>query len=409
MKKHIVILGAGFGGIATYKNIPQWVKNHCKITVIDKQNHFLFTPLLPEVAGATLNHYDVALPIRDIIREPAQVIQSEIISVDTQKKVVELTHTRLGYDILVSTLGSKTHFFGTPGAEEYSYILKDLKSAVDLRARCIDCFEAASKETDPIQRKKHLEFMVIGAGPTGAELIGEMADLFFTTFSKQFPMLDMNEVSLVLINSGETILRMFDQSLGNYAESALKKDRVTIRNNVRIAEVTDTGVVTAGGETISVNTVIWAAGVTANNLPSSCGSFEVNRGRICVDEYMQAKNTQDIFVIGDMSHYPTPDERGLPMTAQIAKQQGIVTGKNIGRLLQDKKLENFVYNEKGLLASLGRFNAIAQVGPIKLKGFFAWILWRAIYLRTFDSWKKRFSIMTDWFIGLFTRKETTRL
>jgi NADH dehydrogenase len=408
-KPHLVILGAGFGGMYTYKNIPAWVKKNCAITLIDKRNHFLFTPLLPEVAGASLDQHAVVEPIRDIINSSVQFIQSEIISVDTKKKCIELPDRELRYDILISALGSKTHFFGTPGADENAYILKDLDSAVTLRNRFIDSFEAASRATDPGERKKHLQFMIIGAGPTGVELIGEVADLFFKTFRKQFTEIDFNEVELILVNSGAEVLNMFDKKLRSYAASSLEKDNVIIKNIVLVAEVNETGVVTAEGEIIKVNTVIWAAGVTANSLPARCGSFEINRGRICVDDFMQANNTKEVFVVGDMSFVNTPDERGFPMTAQVAKQQGVLTGNNIGRMLQDKPLEKFVYQEKGLLASLGSFDAVAQVGPFKITGVIAWFMWRTIYLFNFASWKKRFTILADWTIGLFSGRDTSRL
>ena len=409
-KTHIVILGAGFGGVYTYKSLPRWIKDTCDITLVDKNNHFLFTPLLAEVAGSSLDQHSVVEPIRDIVDgRRHRFIQSTVVSVDTKNKTVTLPDQELSYDILVSSLGSKTHYFGTPGAEEHAFILKDLDNAVSLRNRFIDSFEAAAQIDDPEKRKKILTFMIIGAGPTGVELAGEVADLFFTTFKAQFSPELIQDTQLLLVNSREDVLSMFDKKLQSYASHSLAKDNVTLIKNTRVAEVTEQGVITADGETIDAATVVWCAGVTANSLTCTADAFTSERGRIHVDEKMQAKNTSQVFIVGDMSLFPTEDGRGLPMTAQIAKQQGVATGKNIARLIQGKPLENFKYQEKGLLASLGSFDAVAQVGPLKIKGVVAWFMWRTIYLFNFASWKKRIRIMGEWTIGLFTRRETTRL
>ncbi len=409
MKKHILILGAGFGGIYTYKSLPKWVRNNCEITIIDKRNHFLFTPLLPEVAGASLDVHDIVEPIRDIISPHVHFIQSTVVSIDTKKQTVELPDRELHYDVLVSSLGSTTHFFGTPGAEEFSYILKDLDDAAELRNRFIDIFEEASRTADEQERKRLLTFMVVGAGPTGVELTGEAAELFFETFTDQFEDISASDITLYLVNGGDEVLSMFDKKLRTYAAETLVRDHVILKNNVRVSEVAADGVVTADGEFISAHTVVWAAGVTANSLTCSCGSFEVERGRIKVNESLVADNTNNVFIIGDMSLFPTEDGRGLPMTAQIAKQQGTQTGKNISRLLQEKPLEKFVYHEKGLLASLGSFDAVAQIKGFKFKGFLAWFMWRTIYLFNFASHKKRLKIMVDWTVNLFSHRDTTRL
>lgn len=408
-KTHLVILGAGFGGVYTYKSLPTWVKNSCNITIVDKRNHFLFTPLLPEVAGASLDEHSIVEPIRDIVKKKVNFIQSTVVSVNTKTQTVELPDREISYDILVSALGSTTHFFGTPGAEEFAYTLKDLEDATRLRDRFIDTFEEASREQNELRRKQLLTFMVVGAGPTGVELTGEIADLFFSTFDKQYGNLNIDEVQLLLVNGGDEVLGMFDKKLRVYAGTSLINDGVTLKNNVRVAEVTDSGVITTDGEVIKAHTVVWAAGVTANSLNCLCGSFDVERGRIHVTEKLLAKNTHNVFVVGDMGLFPTEDGRGLPMTAQIAKQQGVTTGKNIGRLLQEQSLQTFIYKEKGLLASLGSFDAVAQIKGVKLTGIVAWFMWRTIYLFNFASYKKRFKIMSDWTINLFSRRDTTRL
>ncbi len=408
-KPHLVILGGGFGGIHTYKALPAWVKKNHVITIIDKHNHFLFTPLLPEVAGASLDYHSIVEPIRDLLDKDTYFIQSTVVSVDTRKQIIELSDKEISYDILVSALGSKTHYFGIPGAEKNSYILKTLDDAVNLRNHCVDLFEAASKLESSEERKKLLSFIIVGAGPTGVELTGELADLFFGTFRNQYPLIPQEDIKLMVINSGSDVLSMFDESLRSYAADSLVKDSIILKNNTRVAEVTVNGVVTSDNEIYNSETVIWTAGVTANSLPCTCGMFEVNRGRILIEKNLLAKGIDNVFVIGDLSLFPSQDGRGLPPTAQVAKQQGIHVAGNISRMLRGQNLKPFVYKEKGLLASIGSYNAIAEIHGFKFKGIFAWFMWRTIYLFNFASWKKRFKIMFDWTLNLFSGRDTTRL
>lgn len=406
-KKNLVILGAGFAGIYTYTALPRWIRNTHNITVIDQRNHFLFTPLLAEVAGANLDDHSIVEPIRDILHKEVTFIQAKIISLDSKNKKVNLGHRDIDYDILVSALGSTTHFFGVPGAEEHAFTLKNLEDAVSLRNRCIDLFEQASQIQDSSERKKILSFMIIGAGPTGVELAGELADLFFGTFLEQYKNIGKNDIQLFLINSGGEVLNIFDKKMRDYTALVLERQQVILKNNIRVTEVFEDKVITDTKEEIFAHTIIWTAGVTSAPL-SALDILEMEKGRIKVNEYLQAFNTEGIFVLGDMCLVPTDDGRGLPMTAQIAKQQGTQTGRNIGRLLQGKKMKPFVYTEKGLLASIGSFEAVAQIKGFYFTGFLAWFIWRTIYLFNFISWKKRLKIMLEWTINLFARRDTTR-
>lgn len=408
-KKKIVILGAGFGGVYTYKSIPSWLRKKCHITIIDKKNHFLFTPLLPEVATGGLDQHNVVEPIRDIINASVNFIKASVSSVDTKNKMVHIEDAEISYDILVSALGSETHFFDIPGALEYSYVLKTLEDSIAIRNRFIDIFEAASQLSNQAERSKMLSLVIVGGGPTGVELAGEAADLFFQTFDKQYKNISAKDISITLINSSDSLVSMFDTKLQKYAKASLIKNKVQVKNNSRVTEIHERGVIMDDGQSIPTQTVIWAAGVKPKVLRCIHDGFNIQNGKICVNQYLQAEHNENVFVVGDMSHFPTKDERGLPMTAQVAKQQGQCVAKNIQCLLEAKDLHPFVYKEKGLLASLGLFDAIAQIKGIRLTGLFAWFLWRTIYLLNFASWKKRIRILLDWTIGLFTRRDTTRL
>lgn len=409
-KKHIVIVGGGFGGIYTYKSLRKSFGNQCDITIIDKQNHFLFTPLLPEVATGGLDHHNVVEPIREIIDHRTRFIQGVVSRVQPQDQQIVLENNdTLQYDALVLALGSQTFFFGTPGAQEHSYILKTLKDAVSIRNRYIDMFERASRESDPEKRRELLRFVIVGGGPTGVELAGEAADLFFKTLDQQYAEIIAEDVSLVLVNAGPALVGMFSEKLQQYAQSGLVRSGVVVMNNARVSVIDKDGVELADGSRIDAPTVVWAAGVSANSIDCTDGTFTLEQGKICVLETMQVDQYPEIFVIGDMSHIAVNDGRGYPMTAQVAKQQGDQTGVNIFNFFNNKELNSFVYHEKGLLASLGRFDAIAQIGKVGFTGIVAWFMWRTVYLFNFASWRKRLRIVFDWTIGLFTRRDTTRL
>jgi NADH dehydrogenase len=408
-KKNIVILGGGFGGITTYKSLPSSIKKSCKVTIIDKRNHFLFTPLLAELAGSSLKSHHVAVPIKDILGSSAEFIQDEVVSIDVQNNTVILKeHDQIQYDFLVSSLGANTFFYGTPGAQEYTHVFKSLQDAIDLKNRCIDIFQQASELNDKGKQKELLTFMIIGGGPTGVEVVTEIAELMFGTLLKKYDNINKEDVSVVVVNDGDTILQMFDKKLSHYAEKSLIKENITVRNNVCIIEIRESSAITKDGEEIFAHTILWTAGVSAIDLNCSCGTFKKERGRIHISKDMRAIGSDNVFVLGDMALFPTEDGRGLPMTAQVARQQGQLVAKNITALIKGNTPKEFMYKEKGLLASLGSFNAIGQISGVRFTGLFAWIMWRGVYLMLFDSWNKRFSIMGAWFKNFFTKRDINR-
>ncbi len=407
-KKEIVILGAGFAGIATYLSLPKSVRKNHNITIINRENYFLFTPLIHELATGALNAYHVTEPIRSLIDSDTRFIQSTVTSIDIEGKEISLSLGKIPYDILVIALGSTTNFFNTIGAEKYAYTLKSLDDAKKLRNHFLDTFEAASLEADSSKRKEMLNFIIVGGGPTSVELAAEAAELFFDTFHEYYKnFINFDEISLSLINSGENLLQPFRKKFQKYAKHTLIKKQVKIVNNTRVSEITADGVVTADGKKIAAKTVVWAAGVMAYSLQCPLHLKEV-KGCLMVNDYLQISHYKDVFVLGDMAHVQTTDGRGLPMLAQVAKQQGIIAGKNIGRLVSGKKLKKFKYKSRGNLVSLGQWHAIADLHLISFTGNFAWFVWRTIYLHNFASWRKRLKITLDWTINLFSERDITR-
>lgn len=409
MKKNLVIVGAGFAGINTYKSLPSSVKKQCNITIIDKHNYFLFTPLLHEVATGALDNHHVVEPIENIVGSEVIVIQDIVTAFDHESQTVRLkNHDDIQYDILVLALGSQTNFFGTEGAQEKSFILKDLADAEALRNHFITRFQEASLMASE-ERKKHLSVAIVGGGPTGVELAAETAELFFHTFKKQYEgAFDATEASITLVNASASLLQPFSPGSQYYSQRVLREKGITVHNNVMVTKITDDGLVTADGETIHASTVIWTAGVLPQDIDCP-PSVVKERNRIHVTETLQLSTHENVFVLGDMALVDTEDNRGYPMLAQVAQQQGKQTAKNIERLLKSEKLIEFTYQEKGKLASLGQWHAIAEIGSVHLRGGFAWFVWRTVYLINFVSWNKRFKIMMDWTSNLFTARDTTKL
>lgn len=398
---HLVILGGGFGGTHTFKALPLWLKKQAQITVIDKKDHFLFTPLLPELAGSSLKPSDVSIPLQDIFDKHAKYHQGIVDSINVKDKTVTLENNEtISYDYLVSSIGANTFFFGTPGAQEYAHVFKTRDDAEKLKQHCIDLFEQAAKIDDKDKQKELLSFMIIGGGPTGIELVTELSELIHSLLIPHHDNISQDLVSITVVNGGARILGMFDESLSQHAQESLSKEHIVLKNNVRITEIKESSAITADGEELFANTIIWTAGVSAIDLNCTCGTFKKERGRIHVQEDLSILDANETFIIGDMALFPTADGRGLPMTAQVARQQGIHTAKNIAALVRGKKTTAFVYKEKGMLASLGSYDAIGQVFGFKIKGLIAWILWRGVYLGLFSSWKKRFAIMHQWFKNL---------
>lgn len=406
LNPHLVILGAGFGGTHTYTSLPTWLKNKIKITVIDKNNHFLFTPLLPELAGSSLKASDISIELSDIFDSSVDIIQDKVDSINVQDKTVTLENSdTISYDYLVSSIGANTFFFGTPGADEYAHVFKSRKDAEKLKHHCIELFEQANVLKDHTEQKKILSFMIIGGGPTGIELVTELNELIHSVLLPKYPAVDKKNISITVVNGGNQILGMFDASLSDHAQKSLQKEGIILRNGVRITEIKQSSALTNDGEELFAHTIIWTAGVSAIDLNCSCGTFKKERGRVYVESDLSVLDADETFVIGDMALFPTTDGRGLPMTAQVARQQGIHVAKNIASLIKGNNTREFIYQEKGILASLGSYNAIGQVFGVKIKGLVAWILWRGVYLALFNSWKKRFTIIRQWFNNLvFGRK-----
>ncbi len=410
-KKKIVILGGGFGGLYTYKSLyKQFSPDDIDVTIVNRTNYFLFTPLLHEVATGSIAHHQVVESIRQIIyKTGAKLHVADVTAIDCERHVVTTTIAEIPYDILVVAMGATTNFFNAPGAEEHSLVLKDLHDAIKLRTTFIEAFEKASEMKDEAARRAELSFAVVGGGATGVELASETADLFMDTFATYYKgIIEFKDVSLHLVNLGPDVLSVFDPSLRVKALDTLKRSGVNVMLNTAVKEVRKEGLVLADDTVLQATHVIWTAGVKPNP-PMFTHPVPADKGgRVIVTPTLQIENCKDVFVIGDMASLAGADGRPVPMLAQVAEAQGIHTGRNIKRLLQGQELIPFTYVSEGELASLGHWQAVANIKGFKFSGPLAWFVWRTVYLFKFMSWSKKFKIISDWAMNIFYPRDITK-
>ncbi|MSR73012.1 NAD(P)/FAD-dependent oxidoreductase [Candidatus Parcubacteria bacterium] len=410
-KQRIVILGAGFAGINTYLSLIKRVhEKDVEIIFINKTNYFLFTPMLHEVATGSLGPRHVVESVRNIIyKTPADLIVAEVEKVDLEKKIVFTDKGRVEFDYIVIGLGATTNFCDVAGAQENSFVLKDLADAIKLRNHFISIFEEASTIPFEEERKKMLSFAVIGGGPTGVELAAEMADFFFDTFRKYYKgHICTGDVSLYLINSGKELLTMFSSGIRQKSLEVLRGKGIKVLLDKMVTNVSKEKIIFTDGSSVDVFNTVWVAGVKPIPIEILPEVEKDKAGRIITDEFLRVKNFKHVFALGDISAFITKDGKSLPMLAQVAARQGKATGKNISASIYEKKLSKFRYISKGNLVSLGTWKAVGGIAGITWSGVFAWWLWRTVYLYNFASWSNRIKIVIDWTVNMFSPRDITK-
>ena len=424
LKPHIVILGAGFGGVYLAKKlIPQIKAGTIDVTIISRTNYFLFTPLLHEVATGSLSASSVAEPLREVfVNSGVDIIQADIISIDHEAQSVKTSVGVVSYDYLVIATGADTNYYGISGAEKFALPLKNLADATAIRAHVIDAFEHAvlSKQAD--ERAKLLSFVVVGGGPTGVETVSELADFvhdvahryYGNTNCSSYPC-HAEEVTVSLVNAGPELLVQLSPESRIKATARLTTQNIVIHNNTIVTAVTKDGLQLQGNASIPAHTVIWTAGVKAKIPHFETFNPTLTAGRLTVDQYFKLTEADRIFACGDVAGYvdATAPVTGkpvtLPMLAQVATRQVDSVAYNILASIKGKKLRPFSYHSKGNFVSLGSWFALGEVGRFKFSGKIAWYMWRTIYLSKFASWKKRIRIMFEWTVDLFSVRDITNL
>lgn len=374
----IVIVGAGFGGLFATKALA---KTQADILLIDRQNYHLFQPLLYQVATAGLAPSDVAWPVRSIVtrQHNAAVLLGEVIGVDRPEKQLVLADETIRYDYLVIATGAEHAYFGHEEWRPFAPGLKSIDDATNLRRRLLLAFERAESCNDLNERRQLLQFLIVGAGPTGVELAGAIAELAHHTLARDFRRIDPRSARVVLIEAGPRVLPGFSEPMSRYARESLQQLHVEVRVNSTVTQC-DAGGVTIGEahreERLSAGTVLWAAGVAASPAGQWLGVATDRHGRVEVKPDLSIDGDPNVFVIGDAAH--VVDSRGVavPGTAPAAKQQGRYVAKSINaRLQHSRPPAPFRYRSIGNLATIGRRSAVVEFGRLKLKGRLAWWLW----------------------------------
>lgn len=393
---HVVVIGGGFAGLET---VHRLARTDVRITIVDRRNHHLFQPLLYQVATASLATSEIAWPIRHLFRRRRDVttLLAEVTGIDTSLREVALsTGEILRYDALVIATGATHAYFGHDDWEPYAPGLKTLEDATTIRRRILTAFERAEAEADPQRRAALLTFVVIGAGPTGVELAGTIAELAHATLPKEFRRIDTRVTRVVLVEAGPRILPSFDADLAAYAHHELQRIGVEVRTGAPVTACTPDGVV-IGEETLPAATVIWAAGVRASPAGAWLAAPMDRAGRVEVEPDLSVPGHPEIFVIGDTASVKDQDGKPVPGIAPAAKQQGRHVAATIKRRLAgDKAPRPFAYSHAGSLATVGKRVAIIDFGRVKLKGWLAWWLWGLAHIYFLIGVRNRLSVALSW-------------
>jgi NADH dehydrogenase len=410
---HVVIVGAGFGGLEAARRLA---KQPVRITVIDRRNHHLFQPLLYQVATAGLAGTDITSPIRHILSDHphTETLMAELKSVDTQRQMVHISdiltneEKTISYDYLIIATGSQKNYFGHDEWKPLAPSLKSIEDAIEIRRRILLAFESAELEPDPEKRRALLTFVLVGGGPTGVELAGAIAELARRSLAREFRHIHPEDARIILVEGEPQILASFPRNLARKAEKELVRLGIEVRTASRVESVED-GTVVIAGERLVARTILWTAGVRASDAGRWLGALTDRTGRVLLEPDLTVPGHRNIFMVGDTAGVI---QRGkpLPGLAPVAIQQGQYVASVIARRVAGKKpLRPFHYLNKGNLATVGRSFGIVDIGPLRTAGFFAWIMWLVVHIIFLIGFRNRVSVLLQWTWSYLTFQRGARL
>jgi NADH dehydrogenase len=402
----VVIVGAGFGGLTAAQALR---RDDVHVTVVDRTNHHLFQPLLYQVATAGLSATDIATPIRSVLaaQKNTSVLLADVTGVDLVARKVELEGGSLPYDFLILAAGAHTNYFGHPEWETYAPGLKSLDDALEIRHRVLLAFEQAEREPDPEAHKALLTFVVIGAGPTGVELAGALAELSRRVLARDFRSIDPRSTRVLLVEAGPKVLPTFADSLPEKAAAQLRELGVEVRTDARVSRIDERGI-SLGEEFIATSTMVWTAGVRTSPLAARLGVALHASGRVLVAEDLSIPGHPEAFVIGDMA-YLVQEGVPLPGLSPVAMQQARAVARSIARTRSGRPREAFRYFDKGTMATIGRSRAGAQTKRLRMSGLVAWLAWLFVHIWYLIGFHNRFVVMFNWIWSYWTYKRGARV
>lgn len=404
----IVIIGGGFGGLWAAKALAN---KPVEVTLIDRKNHHVFQPLLYQVATAVLSPGEIASPIRRILHHAKniEVILGEAVDFDKANNIVRLDDgTEVPFDYLIVAAGARHAYFGRDEWETWAPGLKTLEDAVEIRRRVLLAFELAERKAALSGVQEELTFAVVGAGPTGVELAGAIAGIARQALNKDFKAIDTSKARVVLFEGSDRVLGTFASDLSESAKQQLEELGVEVRLNSFVTEI-EPGKLKVGDEWFECDVVLWATGVAASPLGSRLGVETDRAGRVKVEPDLSIPGHPNIFVIGDMVHLLQENGEPVPGVSPAAMQMGTATSENILAEIKGKPRNNFVYVDKGSMATIGRSRAIAQVFGMKFRGFVAWLMWLFLHVVFLIGFRNRLFVLMGWFWAYLTRERSARL
>ncbi len=405
-RPRVVIVGGGFAGLQAAHVLR---RAPVDVTLLDRRNHHVFQPLLYQVATAGLSAPEIAAPLRRVLRRQANavVLMAEVVSVDVARRMVVLADGETPYDYLILATGATHSYFGRDEWARYAPGLKSIEDALEIRRRLFVAFERAERETDAAVRRVWLTFVVVGAGPTGVELAGTVAEIARHTLSNEFRRIDPSRARVVLLEGTDRVLPPYPPDLSEKARRQLEDLGVEVRSGALVTDVDGHGVC-IGPERIESRTVLWAAGVAASPVGRSLGAPVDRAGRVKVESDLSLPGHREVFVAGDLAAFEQ-NGRPVPGVAPAAMQMGRHAARNVLRSVAGQPLAPFRYVDKGSLATIGRRAAVADFGRFKLWGLPAWLAWLGIHIFFLIGFRNRLVVLMDWAWAYFSYQRTARL
>ncbi len=411
----VVIVGGGFGGLSAALRLR---RAPVEVTLVDRCNYHLFQPLLYQVATGTLSPANIASPLRNILKshKNTRVLLAEAPRIDAANRRVILSDGSIEYDTLVVSTGSSHQYFGHDEWEEFARGLKTVEDATDMRRRILLAFETAERETDPEKVRAYMTFVIVGGGPTGAELAGALAEIANDTLRRDFRNIDPSQARIILVEGTDRVLPAYPPKLSEAARKMIERLGVTVRTGAMVTDIKKESVTVREGdrtETIPTRTVLWAAGVLGSPLgrivAQETGATIDTAGRISVEPDLTVAGHPEIFVIGDLANFVHQTGKPLPGVAQPAIQEGGYVAEAIARRLRGEKSRPFHYFDKGNLATIGRGAAVADLNWLQISGFPAWLLWIFVHLLYIVEFQNRLLVFVQWGWFYLTFDRSARL
>ena len=405
---HVVVLGGGFGGLAAARALAD---APVRISLIDRRNHHLFQPLLYQVGTAGLSAPSIAAPLRHILRKQANVttLLDEVVGVDNAAQRVHLTQGEIAYDYLIVATGATHAYFGHDDWAPYAPGLKTLDDAFTIRRRVLLAFEHAEREDDPARRQAWLNFVIVGAGATGVELAGALAEIARHTLPREFRRSDPRQANILLVEAGPRVLPAFDEDLSAKAKKQLERLGVQVRTGEAVSAIDEHGV-KLGDQHIQSHTVLWAAGVSASPVGAMLGAPTDRAGRVQVEPDLSLPGHPNVFVIGDLAAAIQANGKPVPGVAPAAKQMGNHVARYIAaRVGGQTAAMPFRYRDDGSLATIGRMAGVAQFGRIKISGILAWWIWLVAHVYFLIGFRNRLVVLMDWAMAYWTYERSARI